>query len=230
FVHRRIAALVIENKRLRLDGDKSGASRPRRPTGPPWRIGWFGMLRCRRSLDILAVLAKRRPDLVRVEIFGRAAKPVARHIQRHLHANPALHFGGVYTRDELERLYASVHFTWAIDYFEENANSEWLLPNRIYEGGSCDIVPFALRRTETGRWLDQRSVGVLLDDPEAELEAFFDGLTPERYQLLKLAACAVPRSDVIAGRADCTHLAWILMTLVHRRQNAGSGEEAREAA
>jgi succinoglycan biosynthesis protein ExoL len=33
------------------------------------------------------------------------------------------------------RLYGDVHFAWAIDWFEAGANSAWLLPNRIYEGG-----------------------------------------------------------------------------------------------
>lgn len=29
--------------------------------GPPWRIGWFGVIRCRRSLQLLANLVRRLP-------------------------------------------------------------------------------------------------------------------------------------------------------------------------
>ncbi|MCZ3222505.1 glycosyl transferase family 1, partial [Acinetobacter baumannii] len=40
----------------------------RRVAGPPWLIGWFGTLRCRRSLTILAAVARALGNSVRIVI------------------------------------------------------------------------------------------------------------------------------------------------------------------
>jgi len=206
FRNRRIPTLLVENKLVRLQSDAATASPPELPAGPPWRLGWFGMIRCRRSFELLSGLAKKRPDLIRIEIAGRPAATVFPDFEFEIAAVPALSFRGAYAPNDLQKLYRSVHFNWAVDYFEENANSEWLLPNRVYEGGYFDAVPLALRRTETGRWLAAKGLGVALDDPAAELESFFDRLTPEKYRELKAASCAAPRSVFIADQADCNRL------------------------
>jgi succinoglycan biosynthesis protein ExoL len=40
---------IEENKVLLLEEEVPATVSTRPPLGPPWRIGWFGMLRCRRS-------------------------------------------------------------------------------------------------------------------------------------------------------------------------------------
>jgi succinoglycan biosynthesis protein ExoL len=230
FARPKLPTLVVENKPLRLDNWPDPATADELPSGPPWNIGWFGMLRCRRSLEILAELARRRPDLFRIRIFGRAAGPVRERLDALAREIPALEFGGAYAACDLARLYSDVHFSWAIDYFEENANSEWLLPNRIYEGGSCDTVSLALRRTETGRWLDARGLGVLFDNPRIELEALLDGMTPARYRTLKHAAVTAPRAHFIADLRDCERLAEALAELAQGHHRCAPGARARAAA
>src|SRR5690606_35888583 len=44
---------LIENKHLELVSTE-GVERPAQEQSPPWKIGWFGALRCRRSLAILS--------------------------------------------------------------------------------------------------------------------------------------------------------------------------------
>jgi succinoglycan biosynthesis protein ExoL len=48
---------LVENKVLTVGESDLRAASVRPPPGPPWRIGWFGMIRCRKSLDILSSLA-----------------------------------------------------------------------------------------------------------------------------------------------------------------------------
>lgn len=223
FARPRLPELVVENKLLQLDTTTAPLF-PALAPGPPWTIGWFGMLRCRRSLDILARLVRTHPDLVRVRIFGRAADPVRDRLAELARAIPGLEFGGAYEARDLPRLYAGVHFNWTIDYFEENANSELLLPNRLYEGGSAGAIALALRRTETGRWLKAHGLGVLFDDAQSELEKFFEGLTPSQYEALRRAAEGTPRSLFVAGRADCAALAEALARLAQ----GARGRETRE--
>ena len=98
-------------------------------------------------------------------------------------AEPHMHFAGPYRNPEdLAAIYGEVHFSWAIDFFEEGLNSSWLLPNRLYEGCRYGAVPIAMRHTETGRFLADRHLGLLLDDPSAEgLAALLGGIEMDDY-------------------------------------------------
>lgn len=211
FRQRAVPSLVVENKPYgTASRDFSKADIGLAP-GPPWRVGWFGMIRCRRSADLLFALAGRRSDLLRVHIAGRPTRAVFPDLEGEAARVPGVEFTGPYVPSDLGRLYAGVHFNWAIDWFEDGGNSEWLLPNRIYEGGSHSAVPVARDGTETARWLGARTLGVSLRNPEAGLEAFLDALSPERFHALKQAACSAPRSFFVAGDEDCERLAAALV-------------------
>ena len=107
-------------------------------------------------------------------------------------ACPGLRYLGPYTPAQLPELYAEVDYIWAIDYFEEGLNSEWLLPNRLYEGLAHGAVPIALRRVETGRWLARHGVGLLVDAPEAELPQCLLEATGTRFEAWRRAVAALP--------------------------------------
>jgi succinoglycan biosynthesis protein ExoL len=79
-------------------------------------------------------------------------------------------------------MYGGVHFVWTIDYYEAGGNSDWLLPNRLYEGPLHGAVPLTLRNVEAGRWLHRRGCGVLLGEPvEENLAAFLANLDARHY-------------------------------------------------
>ncbi|WP_374468798.1 glycosyltransferase [Phenylobacterium sp.] len=200
----RLDTLLIENKPLELGGAPAG-KRPMRAPGPPWRIGWMGAIRCRRSLDILTALAARRPDLIEVRIHGRPAYTEFDDFDAQVARAPNVSFLGGYVAEDLPRIYGDVHFSWAFDYMEEGLNSAWLLPNRIYESGRYGAVPIALAGVQTGRYLAERGFGVRLDDPQ-DLEAFLDALTPEAYARLRAALDAVPGEAFVADQNDCEAL------------------------
>ena len=213
-----IETLLVENKPLEL-GAGQPARRPTRAPGRPWRIGWMGAIRCRKSLDILTALAARRPDLLEVRIHGRPAYTEFADFDAQVAASPGVAFLGPYTAEDLPRLYGDVHFSWAIDYMEEGQNSAWLLPNRIYESGRHGAVPIALSDVQTGRWLAERGFGVRLTDP-AELEGFLERLTPEGYGRLRAELDAVPAGAFVADEGDCRRL-------VDALAGRGGAEEAQ---
>jgi hypothetical protein len=200
---RRPETAVVENKVC--VGCAPARSSPRRP-GPPWRVGWLGVLRCRRSLDVLAELAARRPDLLNVVIRGRPSQTELPQLTACLPASPATAFGGPYRAEELPGIYRSVHFTWAVDWFDRGCNSDWLLPNRLYEGGLYGAPPIAQAGTETARWLQQRGLGVVLPDPARDLEGFLERLTARDYTALEQAMLTHPRRDFTADLRDCSAL------------------------
>ncbi|ARR52440.1 hypothetical protein HY78_02690 [Rhizorhabdus wittichii DC-6] len=199
-------ALLVENKVLGIAGP---AARPalRRDPGPPWTIGWFGMLRCRRSLAMLAELARRGEGRIRVLIAGRPALSEMPDFDRAVREADHLDYAGPYRPEELPALYRRTHFTWAIDYFEEGLNSSWLLPNRLYEGSFHGSVPIALGHVETGAWLRRRDAGILVLDPVPELAALLAGFDEARYAAERARVDAIPLPDLVTGQEDCATLA-----------------------
>ena len=203
-------AMLVENKVLQAELAPAEPTAARLPAAPPWRIGWYGVIRCRESLMLLADLVRRLPGQVEVEIRGRPAPSAIPDFAAVVAATPGLHFLGPYDRRrDLPALYRGVHFAWAIDYFEAGANSDWLLPNRLYEGSLHGAVPIALARTETGRWLAGRQAGVLLREPLSQtLPDVFAALDAGGYAAAAAAVAAIPRTDLVE---DGTALAAALL-------------------
>jgi hypothetical protein len=174
----------------------------------PWRIGWFGIIRCARSLNILANLALSNPGAVDIIIRGRVATSVLPDFDAIVAATPGLSFGGPYDRTrDLPRLYADVHFAWAIDFYEAGSNSDWLLPNRLYEAGLFGAVPIACDDVATGSWLAERGVGVLLKgDPAQAVQTFVRSLDGAGYEALQADLAAVPKTAFLYTRKDCREL------------------------
>jgi succinoglycan biosynthesis protein ExoL len=202
-------ALLLENKVLETRSPRAGKRGPDRRRAPhpgePWRIGWFGALRCAKSLDILSDFTRRMGGGVIVMLRGRPAEREIPDFETRIADEPYLEFGGAYRNpDDLAEIYADVHFNWAIDFFEEGMNSEWLLPNRLYEGGVHGVVPIARAATETGRFLNERGVGIVLDDctPQA-LVSLFETMDAEAIARERAWLDAVGRRTWVHDEDDC---------------------------
>ncbi|MGJ4892929.1 glycosyl transferase family 1 [Bradyrhizobium sp. HKCCYLRH3099] len=198
---------VVENKLLFPDTETLARASRQLPAGPPWRVGWFGMLRCRRSFAILAAVAREAAGLVEVSIAGRPSSKEFPDFDDLVRRSPHVSFSGPYRSDQLSNLYGEVHFSWAVDFFEQGLNSSWLLPNRIYESSYFGTVPIALEGVETAHWLEQRGIGVILrGDPELELKGLLCRLVPDRYRDLAAAVDRVPPSDIADTKDSCRQL------------------------
>jgi hypothetical protein len=208
-----LQTLLVENKVLDLDGAVDLAVAEPRPAGPPWRIGWFGILRCRKTLNLLSALAARRPDLVRIDIRGRPSPAVFENLAAEIEDIPSMSFGGAYDPADLPQLYRSCHFVWAADFYDEGKNSALLIPNRVYDAGAHHTVPIALAEVETGRALARRGLGVRMHDPLHELETILETMTLESYGRLEAASAAADPSFFRADKSDCERLVASLSTL-----------------
>ena len=109
---------------------------------------------------------------------------------------------------------------------DAGANSDWLLPNRLYESCGHGCIPLALAGTETARYLERRTLGLLLKslDPDS-LGDLLTGLDDTTRAALRAEILAQnPRSwrmtqdacvdlvDLLAGHAKARQVSTIQST------------------
>ena len=192
------ATMVIEN-RLAMAGlpPRPGPARPDRPL----TVGWFGVLRCARSLDLL--LGATGAAGARLITAGRvAADRLPDFAGRIADAPHAAHLGAYRAPDDLAALYARADVVWAGDWFQAGANSRWLLPNRLYEGGWFGAPALAPPGTETARWIAQNGTGLVVG--EDALPEALRGLAGRRLADLRARVRAAPDALFAAPRGEVT--------------------------
>jgi succinoglycan biosynthesis protein ExoL len=215
----RIAAPVhlIENQVLELEGTQEGPVARAKPAGEPWRIGWFGAIRCRKSLDLLSAFTRQMGGRYEVVLRGRPARSEFDDFDGRVAREPFIRFDGAYRNPEdLASIYAGVDFAWAIDFFEEGQNSSWLLPNRLYEGCRHGALPIVLAGTETERLASRRGIGIALRDPRLEtLVERLSTFDTAEYDALHTRLVALGRRPWVIDAADCTAFVQRLAALRH---------------
>lgn len=161
------------------------------------RIGWFGNLRCARSLRLLEGLAARFGDQIELHFHGYPALGEIPDFQSRVDVNPHIFFGGRYRApDDLARLYDSVDVVWSGDFMDEGYNSDWLLPNRIYEGGYFACPPIAPATTETGARISRDGSGFTLVEPlEDSFPMLISDLLTNRNKVEEAQAVLLDQPD-----------------------------------
>jgi len=189
----RARTLLVEN---RLPWGFAYGARPTEAPerSGPIRIGWFGNLRCRRSLALLLALADRFPDRVALSLRGVPARTEVGDLEARIGGRPNVSFGGRYGwPEDLAAIHRDVDLVWAGDFHDPGANSKWLLPNRLYEGGYYCAPPIAPSDSETGRWIDAHGFGFTLAEPiEDSLPAMIDTLDRSRIAAARAKLAATP--------------------------------------
>lgn len=207
----RAPVMLLQNKVLDLGHGLGAEFQSALPPedGQAWKIGWFGALRCRKSLKLLAAFTRRMEGRFEVVLRGRPAYSEFDDFDGFVAAEPFLSFEGVYRNpDDLAAIYGKVHYNWSVDFFEEGLNSNWLLPNRLYEGCCFGAVPIAMRNTETGRFLVERHIGLTLDEPSPDaLAALVSGIGGEDYLARQRRILMQDRGTWVFDLADCRALA-----------------------
>jgi len=204
---------VVENKVFSTNGPSMRGATVL--PGPPWRIGWFGVLRCRRSLQLLSRLVRSALGLVEVVAAGLPATSVFPDAEKAFGGISGFTYLGSYKDEaELSRLFGSVHLAWAVDFYESGGNSDWLLSNRLYRAILYGAVPVALANVETGRWLSANGSGILLSEPiEEQLITAMTSLTSESLAKARGALARVPTSALTTDAEECRELVRSLAAL-----------------
>ncbi|MDO5528821.1 MAG: glycosyltransferase [Paracoccus sp. (in: a-proteobacteria)] len=194
---------LVENK-LYLGDDP-----PKRPAAPgerggPLVLGLVGSIRCKPSVDLLLETALRMGGDLRLHFAGNVHEHAVPGFHRAIAAHPFAEWAGPYSYPSgLPAAYAPCDLVWAQDMWQAGANSEWLLPNRIYEASWCGCPQIALGRTETGRRIAQDGLGWVLDAPTpGALETLLRGLSRSQIAARADALLARPAADFVQSPDD----------------------------
>lgn len=149
------------------------------------RIGWVGILRCQRSMDLLCSLADKFGDQIEIKLHGKPARTEIPVFEPKIECRPNMTYHGPYSAPEdLSALYGGLDLVWAGDFMEAGYNSVWLLPNRIYEGGYFATPSICVAETETANWVMRKQAGCPVGEPlETELPALIERLIADRTPL-----------------------------------------------
>ncbi len=216
FDHRplKAEAILIENKLLLDPIEANLPVADGRPSDRPVTIGWFGMLRCKRTLSFLTDLARKSEGRIEVLIAGKPSPAELPHLESAVAAESGMTFTGPYAYSDLAELYGQCDFAWSIDWFEEGLNSKWLLPNRLYEALAFGSIPIALADVEVGNWLRQHDAGLVVESADSAAQALL-AMTDERLREMRSNVTAVDATATICRQSECDALAGKLRGLLN---------------
>ena len=201
-------SLLVENKVFAPELAEAGRNPVLAGHHDPIRIGWFGALRCSKSLAALDGLSRHFGGRVEVIMRGRPALTEFKDFYGIAAGSPHLEYGGPFHYPtDLAGMYSAAHFAWAIDFFEEGLNSSWLLPNRLYEGCLNGAIPIALTGTETAAFIERLGIGIVVPDiAQQTLIDLFEGMTAARLRELAAAVEALDPTLFRCGAEECADL------------------------
>ena len=156
-----VPAIVVENKlEASAAVGRDESTRGNLPSGRPLidrplRIGYFGLLRCQWTWDVLKAFALKHPKKVEIIVAGYPMEPTD--IASQVTSIPNITYLGEYkSPSDLPKLYGEVDLVWACYKFigPKDWNLKWARPNRFYEScyfgrplisrsGSCESIEVA---------------------------------------------------------------------------------------
>jgi len=190
----------------------------------PWTIGWFGAIRCEKSLHILAEATSTMAGKIRVVIRGKPSLAAIPEFYEIVENEPYIEFKGAYAYpDDLSKIYHEVDFNWTLDFYEEGANSEWLLPNRIYEGSLFDCIPIYREHNQVSAYCKHLNIGVALQSNYVqELVSFFTELDNPRFAALKQVSESIDKRSFICDDSECLALRELISNIAEYTETSVS--------
>ena len=149
--------MIIENK-LHLPKRQIVESVP--STSDRIVLGYFGYIRCTRSLDILYELCK---DVESIQLHLRGIFMVSNDtlIKKIIDLDNVTYYGTYSSPSDLEMMYDQIDISWvAYPYTKcETGNFQYAMTNRYYEAGFFQKPMIGLVGTEDGRRIEELEVG-----------------------------------------------------------------------
>ncbi len=189
-------SLLLENK---IYPTPTTCDQPRQPR-PDARdrivIGWFGQLRCRRTLELIRQLSAELPDRILFLLRGYPNHELREVFDQMVTENANITYGGPYKYpSELPDIYSSVDLCLGFDLCDPGGNSTWCLTNRLYEAGYFGVPLLVEDGSAGGEFVGRIGSGWVLAAPlEDSLKALLSNLEPAEVQAKKIHTAGLPKN------------------------------------
>ncbi len=160
-------SFLVENK---LHIDSSIIKRPDVHTNPksenkPIKLIWAGILRCHKTLNIMKELASTMGNDIDIHFWGKISRFLIPDFEDQINNIPNITFHGSYSWPEgLEKVYKDADLVWSQELSWSGYNSDWLIPNRIYEASYFNTLSLAVDGTQTAECVKLNELGYVLPD------------------------------------------------------------------
>ncbi len=160
--------LVVENKpKLVRSTDSADVRSANTVAEGPLRIGWFGLLRCARSMEILSELVRRGEG--RFELVLRGIGMAGLNLEEWAESSEYISFGGPYVVPaDLPKMYEDVDLVWGCFPLlgpdqSEMRSGTMARTNRFYE--ACFFRRPLINRSdsEDGRVIEMNDIGLCVE-------------------------------------------------------------------
>jgi hypothetical protein len=156
---------VIENK---LDSDSMFVLKTQKISEKrkkEFTIGYFGVLRCKKTLKILKILAKKGQGKIKIYLRGLPGLKMKEEYDELVAVKGVINEGSYVVPDDLVEMYNKVDMVWACYPYqgEETGNWCWAKTVRFYESCYFNKPVFVQAGTEDCKAVQQYSIGVCLD-------------------------------------------------------------------
>lgn len=193
---------LYPSKKLELKKTIFNSNYSKRNLGKPWVIGLFGVIKCSISWEILKHLASVFPESLEIHLGGYLTGLDKGEFFMAPSIFPNIRFGGDYVNpDDLSKMYSKIDFVWGFDFVNEDTNSRWLLPNRLYEGGCFGVPILTSKDFEVGNYVERLGIGWTFQEPyKCNLQKFFREITVGKYYEKKDNYQYIPLEQFVSKR------------------------------
>ena len=200
--------LLLENK-LWFPGAALPRPEPVVQRAGPLVLGWVGAIRCQPSLELLCAVAGQLGNALRIEVRGVIHEHALDDFGGRIACHPNIHYGGPYAYpDGLAGVYGACDLVWAQDLWQRGANSDWLLPNRIYEASWFGCPSIAVAGTQTAAKITADGLGYVVEQPTPEaLAGLLKGLTRDQIGVVRQGLLARHDADFALREAEINAVA-----------------------
>ncbi|MBZ9629081.1 glycosyltransferase [Psychroflexus sp. CAK1W] len=122
-------------------------------------IGYFGLIRSKKSLDMLIELANQRENKIHVFIAGKFLG-TENYIEKIKGLNNIEYFGTYQSPSDLPNLYSSIDLSWVA---HNHQNSQFARANRFYEACFYKKPMITQVGTADGNIVDEKNLGLSID-------------------------------------------------------------------
>ena len=128
----------------------------------PLVMGYFGLIRCPQSWEIIKKLAKKEPNKIKIIIRG-FFKGIENYEEDLKYFSNIQYKGQYLVPDDLPEIYSEIDITWACSIFSDKTPAQRSMLNRYYEAGYFNVPLITQKNSPDGIRVYKFNIGLCID-------------------------------------------------------------------